>query len=244
MSKPKQEHGAEEGSKRRERAQRILAAAAELVGRWGYAKTTVDDIARQAGVAKGTIYLHWKTREDLFQALMKREELALAEDIRQRIAADPQGATLHGVIKHTVLATLKNPIMKAAFLGDTDMLGEMARMKHRNSRYKERMANFNVYFETLRSQGLIRTDLGLRQEIYIVSAVSTGFLLVDPLLPDELKLSDEEAAEMLAETLRRTFEPSNPVLSGVSRAASQAFEHYFEDTVEGMKAENQQEMGQ
>ena len=52
------------------RGERILEAAAELIVRWGYKKTTVDDIARQAGVAKGTIYLHWKTREELFKAVL------------------------------------------------------------------------------------------------------------------------------------------------------------------------------
>ncbi len=60
----------EDRSRRQERADRILDAAAELILRWGYRKTTIDDIAKQAGVAKGTIYLHWKTREDLFMALI------------------------------------------------------------------------------------------------------------------------------------------------------------------------------
>jgi len=65
----------------------MLDAAAALILRWGYNKTAIDDIARHAGVAKGTIYLHWKAREDLFAALMRRERLALSEEIRQRIAA-------------------------------------------------------------------------------------------------------------------------------------------------------------
>lgn len=60
-------------SRRQERAHRILDAAAALILRWGYNKTTVDDIAREAGVAKGTIYLHWKMKEDLFGALIQRE---------------------------------------------------------------------------------------------------------------------------------------------------------------------------
>src|SRR3954449_1951123 len=91
-------------SRRQERGQRILDAAATLILRWGYNKTTIDDIARQAGVAKGTIYLHWKTREDLFTALMRREYIRLAEDIRQRLAGDPEGGTLHALTKQSVLA--------------------------------------------------------------------------------------------------------------------------------------------
>ncbi len=77
----------EDRSRRQERADRILDAAAELILRWGYKKTTIDDIAKQAGVAKGTIYLHWKTREDLFLALLTREDLKLAEDMKQRICS-------------------------------------------------------------------------------------------------------------------------------------------------------------
>src|SRR5438445_4786549 len=91
----------EERSWRQERAERILDAAAELILRWGYRKTTIDDIAKQAGVAKGTIYLHWKTREDLFLALMAREGLKVTEDIKQRIASDPEGSTLRGFVKHS-----------------------------------------------------------------------------------------------------------------------------------------------
>src|SRR6478672_1579101 len=90
-----------EADRRQERAERILDAAAALIMRWGYNKTTIDDIARQAGVAKGTIYLHWKTREDLFAALLKREKAELADDLKQRIAADPAGATLRGLFKHS-----------------------------------------------------------------------------------------------------------------------------------------------
>ena len=70
-SKRNTAHSTEEDrSWRQERADRILDAAAELILRWGYKKTTIDDIAKQSRVAKGTIYLHWKTREDLFMALL------------------------------------------------------------------------------------------------------------------------------------------------------------------------------
>src|SRR2546426_10017116 len=91
----------EDRSWRQERGDRILDAAAELVLRWGYKKTTIDDIAKQAGVAKGTIYLHWKTREDLFLALITREGLKLTEDMKLRFANDPEGSTLRGFVKHS-----------------------------------------------------------------------------------------------------------------------------------------------
>src|SRR5438874_12461278 len=98
----------EDRSWRQERADRILDAAAELILRWGYKKTTIDDIARQARVAKGTIYLHWKTREDLFMALIYREETRLFTEIGQNMEDDPEGMTLAAMIKYSMLPTLKH----------------------------------------------------------------------------------------------------------------------------------------
>ncbi len=195
----------EERSRRQERADRILDAAAELVRRWGYKKTTIDDIARQARVAKGTIYLHWKTREDLFIALLRREDLKLAEDIRQRVANDPAGSTLRGFIKHSTLALMKRPLMKALFLNDSDMLGEWASREYSSATYQERIENYKIFLEFLRDHGVVRTDMGIRELTYMLSAVWMGFLLVDRWMPEEFKFSDEEAVEMLVEAVQRTL---------------------------------------
>src|SRR5436190_14273277 len=58
--------GQPESDERKLREERILDAATTLLVRWGYRKTTIDDVAHEAGVGKGTIYLHWKDKNDLF----------------------------------------------------------------------------------------------------------------------------------------------------------------------------------
>jgi AcrR family transcriptional regulator len=50
----------------------ILDAALEMFGQYGYRRTSMDDIAREAGIAKGTIYLSFASKEDVFQALSQR----------------------------------------------------------------------------------------------------------------------------------------------------------------------------
>jgi len=67
-------------TKQQERAERILDAAAELLLRWGYKRVTIDDIAKQAEIGSGTIYLHWKTRDALFETLMMREAIDRYKD--------------------------------------------------------------------------------------------------------------------------------------------------------------------
>jgi len=222
------------------RAERILDAAAELVQRWGYHKTTIDDIARQAGVAKGTIYLHWETKEDLFVALLTREELKLAEDMKQRLANDPEGSTLRGFVKHSTLAFMKSPLMKAILLKDTDMPGEWASREYRSTTYAERIQSYKIFLEFLRNHGIVGTDTGIREQTYILSAIWMGFLLIDPWMPGEFKFSDEEVVEMLAETVQRALEPRDTVAGkevdvGTLQEVSNALNQYMDQEVNAIR---------
>ena len=220
----------QESSKRQERANRILDAASELILRWGYDKTTIDDISRKAGVAKGTIYLHWKTREELFEALIKRERCEVAEDTKRRISADPAGSTLRGILKHSVLATMKRPLIKALFLRDADVLGKLAHGELSSVAYAERLAGFKTYLELLREHGLVRTDLSLQAQVHIWSAIFAGFFLAAPLMPAEFQLPDEELADLMAETVHRTLETDRPFSPDEDRAVSSTFIEYMDRT--------------
>ncbi len=230
----------EDRSRRQERADRILDAAAELILRWGYRKTTIDDIARHAGVAKGTIYLHWKTREDLFMALTIREDLKLGEDMKRRIAGDPEGSTLRGFVKQTTLALMNNGLMKALFLNNTEILGELASREYSSATYPQRIENYKIFLEFLRSHGLVSTDIGIREQTYILSAIWIGFLLVDPWMPEEFKVSDEEMVELLADTVQRALEPRttatrNAMDTGTLQETSNALNLYINQEVEAIK---------
>jgi len=231
----------EERSKRQERAERILDAAAELITRWGYSKTTIDDIAKKAGVAKGTIYLHWKTREDLFQALMEREDILLLEDIKQRVATDPEGGTLHGLMKNSMVATMKRPLMKAVLLKDTDVLGQWARKETASELYAQSQVEYLKYFEFLRSRGLVRTDIPAKEVLYMMNSIAIGFLVAAPLMPEDFVFTDEETAEMIAEIVRRTFELRGPNSSQETAEVSQAFTQYLDRITDILKEQHQQE---
>lgn len=53
-----------------ERRERILDAAAEVFRRKGFAGANVADIAATAGIAKGTVYLYFRSKEEIFTAIM------------------------------------------------------------------------------------------------------------------------------------------------------------------------------
>lgn len=218
----------QENSRREARAHRILDAAATLILRWGYNKTTIEDISREAGVAKGTIYLHWKTREDLFGALMKREKVALTEDVQQRVGQDPEGQTLRGLFRHSALALLNRPLLKAVLLRDMDVIGKLVHREHSSELYQEKLQGFVVYLEYLREHRLVRTDMSLPAQVYTLSAIFMGFFLIAPLMPEEYMLSDEELARWLAEAVQRALVPDGADMSNEVRVASHVFGQYLD----------------
>ncbi len=78
------------------RREAILAAALDEFSARGFASARLDDVARRAGVAKGTIYLHFRDKETLFQELVRAElspvvaalEAAPMVDLPMRVIAE------------------------------------------------------------------------------------------------------------------------------------------------------------
>jgi len=54
----------------RPKTRRILDAAASVFARRGFGDARMDDVAGEAGVSKGGLYLHFKSKDDLFDALV------------------------------------------------------------------------------------------------------------------------------------------------------------------------------
>ena len=57
--------------RKEERPQEIAEAALAAFAEKGYAATRVDDVAKRAGVSKGLLYLYFKTKEELFKAVVR-----------------------------------------------------------------------------------------------------------------------------------------------------------------------------
>jgi AcrR family transcriptional regulator len=69
------------------RPQELLAAALDLFVERGFASTRLEDVARRAGVSKGTLYLYFTNKEELFKAVVRDSivpVIGAAEDIIAR----------------------------------------------------------------------------------------------------------------------------------------------------------------
>lgn len=70
------------------RPEEITAAALELFVERGYVATRLEDVAARAGVSKGTVYLYFANKEDLFKAVVREGLVSPITEIRDLIEQD------------------------------------------------------------------------------------------------------------------------------------------------------------
>jgi len=71
---------------REERRSQILEAASNVFGRLGFESARMEDVAKEAGIAKGLLYKHFASKDALFRALVDRQGSSYARDLRTALA--------------------------------------------------------------------------------------------------------------------------------------------------------------
>ena len=84
MTRTAAHHAAPRWERRKEeRPAQLLAAALELFVERGYAATRLEDVAARAGVSKGTLYLYFENKEELFKAVVRENIVARISQTRE-----------------------------------------------------------------------------------------------------------------------------------------------------------------
>ena len=153
----------------------ILDGAKRVFLRLGFDAASMNDVTREAGVSKGTIYVYFQSKEDLFGALVEREKGMFDEAIRQILADSKtvdEGLRSYGkVYAHFILDTEMIPTMRI-------LLGVLDRMPTLCQRFfASSPTNIKVmlqdYIEAATERGELvveDTDLAARQFIDMSAA--------------------------------------------------------------------------
>ncbi len=75
------------------RPEEIIAAALDLFVERGFATTRLDDVAARAGVSKGTLYLYFENKEDLFKAVVRGNVLPVLQHGEDLVEKFPGSST-------------------------------------------------------------------------------------------------------------------------------------------------------
>ncbi len=109
---------------------KILRVAARIFGKYGFQKTTMDEVARTAHKAKGSVYYHFRSKEDLFLAVVSEEIERLKEAL---LEVSSKKASATGMIRDYMLTRMKvlegavnyHETLKADFLETYEFLDEL-----------------------------------------------------------------------------------------------------------------------
>lgn len=84
---------------------KLLEEARTIFARYGYNKTTVDDIAKAAGKGKSTFYYYFKSKEEIFKAVIEKEAYLFRAKLIESISID---ANPLEKVKNYILTRLRN----------------------------------------------------------------------------------------------------------------------------------------
>jgi len=114
--------GGVDGAKNRRRM-RIVKAAADLFMQQGYRKTSVDEIARRAEVAKGTVYLHFKNKAELLMQAIGFEKRVLIERLGPILDGElPEEERLRFYVRLLLTVARELPLMASLMRGENEIL--------------------------------------------------------------------------------------------------------------------------
>lgn len=155
-----------------DKRQAILRSAIRVFARNGYFNSKVADIAREAGVADGTVYLYFKSKEEILHSIFDRsveEALGAAKERVQRLA-DPREKLRQ--IAHMHLERLGADrdlavVFQVELRGSTKFMEEFSA-----AGFAEYLALIRSTFEEGQRAGLFRAELNAR----VVAKVLFGAL--------------------------------------------------------------------
>ncbi|MBT8225405.1 MAG: TetR/AcrR family transcriptional regulator [Dactylosporangium sp.] len=109
----------------------LLGAGAACFARSGIRRTTVDELARAAGISKGAFYKFFPTKESLFLTLIEDYETSTHAEIEAAVREDPGGG-LEVLIDAALRATEQNPLLPVAMSDEG-----LALMRHMSDAERE-----------------------------------------------------------------------------------------------------------
>jgi AcrR family transcriptional regulator len=155
----------------------IVLAGLQLFTQFGYRKTSVDDIAQAAQVAKRTVYLHFENKAAVFLAILEY----LSDQVRQRCtAAENAGGTaldrLTGLLD-AYFGMGFELFSKSEHMPELqETFSKLARTKigDLNKEYEERLARFLRLLQKTGEIGMAPHGLNVEQIVHIVVGAAEG----------------------------------------------------------------------
>ncbi|MGJ3240385.1 MAG: TetR/AcrR family transcriptional regulator [Anaerolineae bacterium] len=182
---------------------RVLDAAQGLFLHYGFDKTTVNDIAREAGVAKSTIYTRWNKKEAIFDTLIWRESKRYTEDWMARVEADPQGGTYGAWMRHALGAFFENEFLRVLYKQDRRMIGGLLQRQGMENLFVRRKQMFETFFKQMQQANVVRQDIDAGTLSYLMNSLQYGLIHMIDIIPEDATPEMDDVLTMMVDMLER-----------------------------------------
>ena len=178
---------------------RILDAAERLLGRFGYRKMTVDDIAAEAGIGKGTVYLSFPSKEEVVLSTVDRIVERVCAAMQEEAAGDASAPDrLRAMLRARVLVRFEAVAAYSASLND--LLGSVraALLARRVQHFEQETAILARVIAGAQQDGELTA--GAPRRIARALVLATNSFLPYALSPEELgdaKRLSREAGDVI-----------------------------------------------
>lgn len=210
--------------KQKIRQNAIIKAAEILFIRFGYDKTSVADIAKQAGISKGAIYLHYSSKDALFENLLMMKMGQFSFAWMEKVEADPNGGLMSGMYINMLSAMHHNPFITAMMRQDGQFFGSY--MTKPNSLFKSQYQQNTrqEFIKMMQDVGCVRKELDPVTTAHVMNIISHGLVSIGQVMNEEDIPPIEHTIKTLADIMDRALTPDD---GGNSEAGKQVLRQIF-----------------
>lgn len=206
----------------------IIKAAETLFIRFGYDKTSVADIAKQAGISKGAIYLHFKSKDELFERLLMTKMGKFSFAWMENVEADPYGGLMSGMYIAMLSAMHKDVFITAMMRQDGQFFGSY--MTKPNSMFKNQYQQNTrqEFIKMMQDVGCVRKELDPLTTAHVMNIISHGLVSIGQVIDEKDIPPIEATIKTLADIMDKALTPEG---GGNSEAGKQVLRQIFKGAI-------------
>lgn len=198
-----------------QRANDIVDAAEKVIFAKGYESATMDEIAEEAELSKGTLYLYFKTKEELYLAIALRGDLILRDATLRAIEQKENGlekVIACGRAYFNMYENQRNYFDALNYLDTKELTLEMIHERTEAFQRNEGVLQLLVQIiEQGIQDGSIRADVKANAQALIIWGQALGVIQIlsfkGCILKESFDIEEEEMVEEFFVTIRRSLEP-------------------------------------
>lgn len=188
-----------------ERTLDILEKSEGILLRYGYTKSTIDDIAASAKLGKGTLYLHWKSKDELFKTLFYKLSAEILHQMLLEVQKDQETIRFDKIVSMIYRLCHERALIVALFTKDSKLLGRFLDQKNPSQTQQAKFDSLINSLHMYRQHHLVKDDMPIESQAHTINMLLIGMFTYDNYLTETRHIDIK--VELLENIIRNTFVP-------------------------------------